>query len=183
MGSTEQGRLPAPREAEGPAAAVKARPGASTRGTGGAETDGNERRETGPAASHLHASDSELSQGSAHLGGGCEVVFGVGDDLDQQGVIVGGDDSSLEGGSVIQADAHALTAPEHLWGGKGGLRSWVRSQSRRQPQPQLHRMHEGSQLWLAKFCFISAGAHGGKQGKSTGSEADLGTQIGAPNTA
>lgn len=64
--------------------------------------------------SHLHASDSELGQGSAHLGGRCGVVFAVGDDFDQQGVVMGGDDSPLEGRSVIQADAHALPTPEHL---------------------------------------------------------------------
>lgn len=130
MRSTEQGRLLTPRDAEGLGAAVTRRSQEHPHAvTGRAETDGNKRRQTGPAASHLHASDSELSQGSAHLGGGCEVVFGVGDDLDQQGVVVGGDDSSLEGGRIIQADAHALAAPEHLWGGKGGLRNWVRSQS------------------------------------------------------
>lgn len=40
----------------------------------------------------------------------------MGDDFDQQGVIMGGDDGSLEGRSIIQADAHALSAPEHLQG-------------------------------------------------------------------
>ena len=77
----------------------------------------------GPADAHLHASDSELGKGSAHLRGGRGVVLAVGDDFDQQGVVVGGDDSALEGRGVVQADAHALPAPEHLrerpaWAGR-----------------------------------------------------------------
>lgn len=46
-------------------------------------------RQKGVAASHLHTPDSELSEGSAHLGGGRGVVFAMGDDFDQKGVIVG----------------------------------------------------------------------------------------------
>lgn len=100
----------------------------------------------------------------------------MGDDLDQQGVVVGGDDSSLEGRSIIQADAHALSAPEHLWG-KRGVRKGSEAKVKMQPQPQLDKM--GSQLWLAKFCFISVGAFGGKQGREHWlREADPGTQTG-----
>lgn len=119
-------RLPGTRR--GPAAAETERGRESPRAvTGRAETQGTSGGRQG-LRPHLHASDSELSQGSAHLGGGCEVVFAVGDDLDQQGVVVGGDDSSLEGGSIIQADAHALSAPEHLRGEEWG-QELVRGQS------------------------------------------------------
>lgn len=64
--------------------------------------------------SHLYASDTELSQGSAHLGGSCGVVFAVGNDFDEQRVIVGRYDSPLECRGIVQADAHALTTPENL---------------------------------------------------------------------
>lgn len=86
---------------------------------------GATRRQAGPTASHLYTSDSELSKGSAHLGGSRGVVFAMGNDFDQQGIIMRGDDSSLEGRCIIEADAHALSAPEHLraevgtWVGRG----------------------------------------------------------------
>lgn len=152
------------------------RPRAVTGGAGRRERAEADR----PAASHLHTSDSELSQGSAHLGGSCEVVFAVGDDLDQQGVVVGGDDGSLEGGSVIQADAHALSAPEHLQGEERGQeRSGARVKVR--PGPQRDKMHEGPQLWVprsASFCRFPQGSSGSALGQRGRPE----TPIGAPNS-
>lgn len=46
----------------------------------------------------------------------------MGNDFDQQGIIMRGDDSSLEGRCIIEADAHALSAPEHL---RAEVRTWV----------------------------------------------------------
>lgn len=143
-------------------------------------------RQAGPAASHLHASDSELGQGSAHLGGGRGVVFAVCDDFDQQGVVVGGDDSPLEGGSVVQADAHALSAPEHLRGEAGGLRGRLGSRGEEAaPGPGWARGGRAAagelQLWRVTFRVISAsapreagerttGQRGGPGGADRGSE-------------
>lgn len=113
---------PTPRAAEGPGPSR----GRAAKGQdwGGPESAW---RQAGPTASHLYTSDSELSKGSAHLGGSCGVVFAVGDDFDEQGVIVWGYDSPLEGRCVIQADAHALSAPEHLWAEASRVRNWAGS--------------------------------------------------------
>lgn len=85
-------------------------------------------------------------------------------DFDEQGVIVRGDDSSLEGRCIIQADAHALSAPEHLWAQVRRVRNWVlsRSQDVPQPHPRLDKDRCGRglflaqvhQLWLVKFCLV-----------------------------
>lgn len=64
--------------------------------------------------SYLDPAHSELSQGSAHLWRRGRQVLRAGDDFYQQGVIVGWDDSALEGRSAVQTDAHAFTAPEDL---------------------------------------------------------------------
>lgn len=64
--------------------------------------------------SYLDSPDAELGQSPAHLGGRRGVVFAVGDDLHQEGVVVGGDDGSLEGRGTVQADAHPLATPEDL---------------------------------------------------------------------
>lgn len=66
--------------------------------------------------SYLDPSHSELGQSAAHLGSGCLQVLPAGDDFYQQGVIVGGNDSTLEGRGTVQADAHAFTASEDLAG-------------------------------------------------------------------
>lgn len=47
--------------------------------------------------SNLDATDTELRKGTAHLGGCGLEVLAAGDDLDQEGVIMGRDDSTLEG--------------------------------------------------------------------------------------
>lgn len=112
----------------------------------------------GPADSHLHASDSELGKGSAHLRGGRGVVLAVGDDFDQQGVVVGGDDGALEGRGVVQADAHSLPAPEHLRGEASMGRQGAEGRAQVNPNSGLsssyflpanpgapHRVEEGPQ--------------------------------------
>ena len=63
---------------------------------------------------HLDPAHSELRQRPVHLGGGGGQVVAAGDDLDQQGVVVRGDDGSLEGGRAVQTDAHPLAATEDL---------------------------------------------------------------------
>lgn len=50
---------------------------------------GSKANSGGVCTSHLYAADSELCEGSAHLGGSCGVVLAVGNDFDQEGVIVG----------------------------------------------------------------------------------------------
>lgn len=119
---------PLPGWRRGPAPAERL--GESTCGQGaGLGRDRASRRQAAPTASHLYTSDPELGKGSAHLGGSCRVVLAVGDDFDEQGVIVWGDDSPLEGRRVIQADAHALSAPEHLGMGVSRVRNRVGSGS------------------------------------------------------
>lgn len=66
--------------------------------------------------SYLDPSHSELGQGSVHLGSCCLQVLPAGDDFYQQGVIVGRNNSTLEGRGAVQTDAHAFTAPEDLAG-------------------------------------------------------------------
>lgn len=120
---------PTPRAAEGPGTSR----GRTARRVHAQQRDGTgvglraTRRQAEPPASHLHASDSELGQGSAHLGGSRGVVFAVGNDFDEQGVIMWRDDSPLECRRIIQADAHALSAPEHLWAEVSRVRNWVGS--------------------------------------------------------
>lgn len=101
------------------------------------------------------------------------MVLAVGDDFDQQGVVVGRDDGPLEGGSVVQADAHALPAAEHLQGEAGRLRTWVGSLSKFGPQPRLDRWGPSTRVpagqprpWPVTF-FISASAQRGREQKRT----------------
>lgn len=60
----------------------------------------------------LDASDSELAEGSVHLGTGGGEVFGVSDDLDEQRVVVGRDDGAGKGRGSVQTDAHTFTGTE-----------------------------------------------------------------------
>lgn len=66
--------------------------------------------------SYLDPSHSELSQGSAHLGGCRLQVLPTGDDFDKQGVIVGGNDGTLEGRGAVQTNSHTFPSSEDLGG-------------------------------------------------------------------
>lgn len=65
-------------------------------------------------SSYLDPAHPELGQGSTHLGRRRLQVFPAGDDFDQQGVVMWGDDGSLEGRGAVQTDPHALTTAEDL---------------------------------------------------------------------
>ena len=62
----------------------------------------------------LNSSDAELLEGAAELGGGGAEGVRPGDHLDEEGVVVGGDDGAGEGAGAVEADAHALARAEHL---------------------------------------------------------------------
>lgn len=79
---------------------------------------------TEAGTSYLDPSDSELGQGSAHLGGRRLQVLPAGDDFDQQGVVMRGDHGPLEGRGAVQTDAHALAASEHLTGERTDSLAW-----------------------------------------------------------
>ncbi|PAV58836.1 hypothetical protein WR25_08844 [Diploscapter pachys] len=64
--------------------------------------------------SHLDTSNSELLERSDHLGSCIRVIPRMGDDLDEQGVVVGRNDGAREGRGRIQTDAHSLARTEHL---------------------------------------------------------------------
>lgn len=67
------------------------------------------------------AADPELLQGSVHFRAGGLQIFGMGDDFDQQGVVIGGDYGASEGGSTVQTDAHALAGTEYFDSSSVGL--------------------------------------------------------------
>jgi hypothetical protein len=65
-------------------------------------------------AKYLDASNPELLERSGQLGSrGLEGVC-PGDDLHQEGVVVGADDGSGEGAGGVETNAHTLARPEHL---------------------------------------------------------------------
>lgn len=66
--------------------------------------------------SYLHPSDSEFSQGSAHLRRRSLQVLPTGDDLNQQRVIVRRNHSPLECRGAVQTDSHAFATSEDLTG-------------------------------------------------------------------
>jgi len=66
------------------------------------------------AHSHLDTPNSELLERSDHLGGCIRVIPRMGDDLDEQGVVVGRNDGARKGGGRVQTDAHSLARTEHL---------------------------------------------------------------------
>ena len=63
---------------------------------------------------YLDTSNTELLEGPFHLGAGFVMGLGVGDDFDEQRIIVWGDVGSRKGGGTIQTDTHTLTATEYL---------------------------------------------------------------------
>lgn len=77
--------------------------------------------------SHLDTPNSELLERSDHLGSCIRVVPRMGDDLDEQGVVVGRDDGAREGRGRVQTDAHALARTEHFNSARVWLEiaSWI----------------------------------------------------------